>query len=265
MDNDKSRASLWITSDGPDAPKANARLRVYAKRSLGVVSARRYSPCGSKWVERRDIFRPARQKCLDFGDFGLAGRVLSRFGRGWVVAGRTFSRGNGWRGLLGEFCLGVAVRGLLLGEFCRGWAGQVGVDGVMRASCYAGALVCSFRIESARNSSPCRVKWFGKREKVRPARQKWLDFGDFGLAGRVLSRFGRGWVVAGRVFSRFGLERAVAGRTYSRGNGWRGFLGEFFRGLAWKGLLLGELFRALEPSGRNICPGTMSATPAISR
>ena len=57
-------------------------------------------------------------------------------------------------------------------------------------------------VESARKSSPFGVKWFGKREKVRPARQKWLDFGVFGLAGRV--------------FSRFGLERAATGRTFSR-------------------------------------------------
>ena len=85
-------------------------------------------------------------------------------------------------------------------------------------------------VESARKSSPCGVNWFGKREKVRPAREKWLDFGVFGRAGRVFSRFGQG--------------EAVAGRVYSRGNGWRGALGEFFRGLAKVRLLLGELFRA---------------------
>ena len=197
-----------------------------------VESARNSSPCRVKWFGKREKVRPARQKWLDFGVFGLAGRVFSRFGRGWAAAGRTLSRGNGWRGLLGEFFRGLAVRGLLLGELfrgltwkglllgelIRGWVGQVGVDGVMCAACYVGALVCSFRAESARNSSPCRVKWFGKREKVRPARQKWLDFGVFGLAGRV--------------FSRFGQDGAVAGRVFSRGNGWRGLLGEFFRGLA---------------------------------
>ena len=85
-------------------------------------------------------------------------------------------------------------------------------------------------VESARKSSPCGVNWFGKREKVRPAWEKWLDFGVFGRAGRVFSRFGQG--------------EAVAGRTFSRGNGWRGALGEFFRGLTKIGLLLGELFRA---------------------
>ena len=85
-------------------------------------------------------------------------------------------------------------------------------------------------VESARKSSPCGVNWFGKREKVRPAWEKWLAFGVFGRAGRVFSRFGQG--------------EAVAGRTFSRGNGWRGVLGEFFRGLAKIGLLLGELFRA---------------------
>ena len=85
-------------------------------------------------------------------------------------------------------------------------------------------------VESARKSSPCGVNWFGKREKVRPAWEKWLAFGVFGRAGRVFSRFGQG--------------EAVAGRTFSRGNGWRGVLGEFFRGLARIGLLLGEFFRA---------------------
>ena len=119
-------------------------------------------------------------------------------------------------------------------------------------------------VESVRKSSPCRVKWFGKREKVRPARQKWLDFGVFGLAGRVFSRFGLERAVAGRVLSRFGqdgavvgrvfswfcLEMADAGRTLSRGNGWRGLRGEFCLGLVVGGVLLGEfcLARALASS-----------------
>ena len=133
-------------------------------------------------------------------------------------------------------------------------------------------------VESVRKSSPCRVKWFGKREKVRPARQKWLDFGVFGLAGRVFSRFGRGWAAAGRTYSRFGqdgavvgrvlsrfgqdgavvgrvfswfcLEMADAGRTLSRGNDWRGLRGEFCLGLVVGGVLLGEfcLARALASS-----------------
>ena len=139
-------------------------------------------------------------------------------------------------GPAGRVFRGFAWKGLMLGELCRGWVGQVGVDGVMCAACYVGALVCSFRAESARNSSPCRVKWFGKREKVRPARQKWLDFGVFGLAGRV--------------FSRFGQDGAVAGRVFSRGNGWRGLRGEFCLGLAVGGVLLGEfcLARALASS-----------------
>ena len=99
--------------------------------------------------------------------------------------------------------------------------------------CVCLARVClnyTLSVESARKSSPCGVNWFGKREKVRPAREKWLDFGVFGRAGRVFSRFGQG--------------EAVAGRTFSRGNGWRGVLGEFFRGLAKIGLLLGKLFCA---------------------
>ena len=117
MDNDKSRVSLWTTSDGPDAPKVNARPRVHAKRSLGVVSARRYSPCGSKWVEKRDIFRPARQKWPVFGVFGLAGRVLSRSGRGWAVVGRTFSRGDAMGLLLGELFRAGMPRGCCWANF----------------------------------------------------------------------------------------------------------------------------------------------------
>ena len=82
---------------------------------------------------------------------------------------------------------------------------------------YACSAVCAWpgvclnytlSVESARKSSPCGVNWFGKREKVRPARENWLDFGVFGRVGRVFSRFGQDWAVAGRVFS--------------RGNGWRG-------------------------------------------
>ena len=119
-------------------------------------------------------------------------------------------------------------------------------------------------VESVRKSSPCRVKWFGKREKVRPARQKWLDFGVFGLAGRTISRFdleradagrtisrfGQDGAVAGRVFSRFGQDGAVVGRVFSRGNDWRGLRGEFCLGLVVGGVLLGEfcLARALASS-----------------
>ena len=58
------------------------------------------------------------------------------------------------------------------------------------------------RVGSARKSSPCGVKRIGKREKVRPARQKWPIFGVFGLAGRTFSRFGQDGGAIGRVFSR---------------------------------------------------------------
>ena len=158
---------------------------------------------------------------------------------------------------------------------------------------YACSAVCAWpgvclnytlSVESARKSSPCGVNWFGKREKVRPARENWLDFGVFGRVGRVFSRFGQDWAVAGRVFSRgngwrgcwansfaradscpglrrcrgrvgrvfsrFGQGEAVAGRTFSRGNCWRGVPGEFFsRGNGWRGAL-GELFRAGMPKWR---------------
>ena len=80
---------------------------------------------------------------------------------------------------------------------------------------------CSLRVGYARKSSPCGVIRIGKREIVRPARQKWPVFGVFGLVGRV--------------FSRFGLDGAVVGRTFSRGDA--------------MGLLLGELFRAGMPRG----------------
>ena len=77
----------------------------------------------------------------------------------------------------------------------------------MRAlSCVPGCGVrvdWSLTVGSARKSSPCGVIRIRKREKVRPARQKWLIFGVLGLPG------------------------------------------EFFRGLAKMGALLGELFRGL--------------------
>ena len=76
---------------------------------------------------------------------------------------------------------------------------------------------CSLRVGYARKSSPCGVIRIGKREIVRPARQKWPVFGVFGLVGRV--------------FSRFGLDGAVVGRTFSRGDAMGLLLGEFFRGL----------------------------------
>ena len=90
--------------------------------TLSVVSARKSSPCGVNWFGKREKVRPAREKWLDFGVFGHAGRVFSRFGQDWTVAGRVFSRGNGWRGALGEFCTGRAARWVLLGEFCTGCA-----------------------------------------------------------------------------------------------------------------------------------------------
>ena len=62
----------------------------------------------------------------------------------------------------------------------------------------------------------------------------------------VWPRLGCCWA---NFFARERLE-GRAGRTFSRGNGWRGVLGEFFRGLAKIGLLLGELFRAGMPKWR---------------
>ena len=50
------------------------------------------------------------------------------------------------------------------------------------------------------------MNWFGKREKVRPAREKWLKFGVFGRAGRIFSRFGQGEDVARRIFRALALS-----------------------------------------------------------
>ena len=201
--------------------------------TLSVESARKSSPCGVNWFGKREKVRPARENWLDFGVFGRVGRVFSRFGQDWAVAGRVFSRGNGWRGCwansfaradscpglrrcrgrVGRVFRGLAKVRLLLGEFCTGWGGGVPVMGVGWCCCGRKFSLLGGAVLETRKSSPCGVNWFGKREKVRPAREKWLDFGVFGRAGRVFSRFGQDWAVAGRVFL--------------RGNGWRGVPGEF--------------------------------------
>ena len=88
---------------------------------------------------------------------------------------------------------------------------------VLRRVCLAGEPVdCTVRVGAARKSSPCGVIRIGKREKVRPARQKWPVFGVFGLAGRVFSRFGQNEAAVGRTFSRGDGWRAAVGRTFSR-------------------------------------------------
>ena len=116
---------------------------------------------------------------------------------------------------------------------CRGCFVACAFLCVLSCACFlvrAGPVVrvdCSLHVGAARKSSPCGVIRIGKREKVRPARQKWLVFGVFGLAGRV--------------FSRFGQDGGVVGRTFSRG--------------VPNGGTPGELFRA----------ATTPATPAISR
>ena len=168
--------------------------------SLTVGSARKSSPCGVKRIRKREKVRPARQKWPIFGVFGLAGRTFSRFGQDGGAAGRTISR----------FGRGGTIQVVLC--VCAG--SEMRVD-------------WSLTVGSARKSSSCGVIRIGKREIVRPARQKWQVFGVFGLAGRT--------------FSRFGLDGAAVGRTFSRGEA--------------TGVLLGELFRA----------ATTSAAPAISR
>ena len=108
----------------------------------------------------------------------------------------------------------------------------------------------------------------GKREKVRPARQKWLVFGVFGLAGRVFSRFGLDGGVVGRTFSRREATEVLLGELFRAGRprrccwanffapgGRGGVVGRTFSRREATGALLGELFRA----------ATTPATPAISR
>ena len=94
----------------------------------------------------------------------------------------------------------------------------------------AGPVVCvdcSLRVGAARKSSPCGVIRIGKREKVRPARQKWSVFGVFELAGRVFSRFGQDEGVAGRTFSRREATGALLGELFragmARGRCWANF------------------------------------------
>ena len=98
--------------------------------------------------------------------------------------------------------------------------------------CVCLARVClnyTLSVESARKSSPCGVNWFGKREKVRPARENWLDFGVFGRVGRVFRGLAKIGLLLGKLFCAgtvggarwanfFARERldGLAGRTFSR-------------------------------------------------
>ena len=150
-----------------------------------VLEAGGNSPCSVAWCWKREKILPACLKWPDFGVFGRAGRVLYRLGQGTAVAGRVLYR-------LGQ---GAAVAGRVL----------------YRVS---GGLV----VEAGENS-PCSVAWCWNREKVLSAREKWLDFGAFGRAGRVLYRVGPVVGVAGRVLYRVGLEVGVAGRVLYRVSG----------------------------------------------
>ena len=110
---------------------------------------------------------------------------------------------------------------------CARWAG--GARGLLVA-CWGCAKKFILRGDSdreARKSSPCGVIRIGKREKVRPARQKWSVFGVFELAGRVFSRFGLDGGVVGRTFSRRETTGALLGEHFSagrpRGHCWANF------------------------------------------
>ena len=145
---------------------------------------------------------------------------------------------------------------------------------VLSCACFlvrAGPVVrvdWSLRVGSARKSSPCGVIRIGKREKVRPARQKWSVFGVFELAGRVFSRFGLDEGAAGRTFSRRDATGVLLGELFRAGRprgccwanffapgGHGGIVGRTFSRREDMEVLLGELFRA----------ATTPATPAISR
>ena len=107
-----------------------------------------------------------------------------------------------------------------------------------------------------------------EREKVRPARSKHPKIGIFALAGRVFSRK-RGWRGGvGRVFSRKRGWRGRAGRVFSRKCRWRGCAGRVFSRFSSRGILLGELCRAVAlvsgPSTGSVNPSMRSYTPWVA-
>ena len=149
---------------------------------------------------------PAREKWPVFVDCGHAGRVLYRLGFEVGVVGRVLYRLGWWLGG------GVPVMGI---EWCS--CGR-------KFSLLGGAAL------ETRKSSPCS----GKMARF------WCFWACWASFFAVWPGLGCCWA---SFFARERLE-GRAGRTFSRGNGWRGVLGEFFRGLAKIGLLLGKLFCA---------------------
>ena len=68
-------------------------------------------------------------------------------------------------GLLGEFCLGLAVGGLLLGEFCLGLAGSSPVEWCNRFVSFGVGYALSWS-----GGSSCPVGWGVSRDLVRMSR-----------------------------------------------------------------------------------------------
>ena len=176
--------------------------------------------CAKKFALRGDSDREARKS-------SPCSAKIAGFRCFWACWASFFAVWPRWRCCWANFFAVWAGWDNAGGFMCACRAG--GARGLLVA-CWGSAKKFALRGDSdreARKSSPCGVIRIGKREKVRPARQKWSVFGVFELAGRV--------------FSRFGLDGGVVGRTFSRREA--------------TGALLGELFRA----------ATTPATPAISR
>ena len=189
------RVSLWITTRGRDSLWTTSGCRSITKvcvlccvclarvclnYTLSVESARKSSPCGVNWFGKREKVRPAREKWLDFGVFGRAGRVFSRFGQDWAVAGRVFSRGNGWRGCwANSFARADSCPGL---RRCRGRVGRV-FSRFGQGEAVAGRVL--YRLGWW---CPCDGCWVVLlREKILPAR--WCGVGNakkFALRGELV-------------------------------------------------------------------------------
>ena len=198
------RVSLWITTSG--------RSDLWTTSSSLPV-AEVYVPCRGCFVASaflcvlscaRFLVRAGPVVCVDCSlRVGAARKSspcsakMADFRCFWACWASFFARGAEW-----------GHAGRTLSRFGRGGTMQV-------LSCvHAGPetrVDWSLRVGSARKSSPCGVKRIGKREKVRPARQKWPIFGVFGLAGRVFSRFCQNEAAIGRTFSRFCQNEVAVG------------------------------------------------------
>ena len=125
-----------------------------------VPRAVQSSPCVACYWREREKILPACGKWAKIGVLGRAGRVLYRYRPPGACVGRVLYRhrprvrykvlparlgggGSGiklsllaqngpksaFSGVSGEFCTGIARRGRVLDEFCRGWVADRGVLG----------------------------------------------------------------------------------------------------------------------------------------